>query len=293
LAVPTVTRLIPGATEAAALRPSNPFRPAATGDVEAAAAKPGFIRKAVVGQSTQQPEAMSALQKGAQASAEDAGVGGKVLPAEPAQGVRTFLDKPIEATAKIERSTYDAYNRAAETDMKSLYDHEADVQDALDDPTNIANRTALEADLKTTQASIQKGETLAQSKDPNLTSDTIAKAKAMTQQRYAMQAAKQKIFNNESVVKGNVLHGSDETIQVDSAIRNAENLNKPSKYAPEGSPTRLQQAFGKQGADNLLKGLYQSQRTGQSAIRLHKIAKWVGGTIGAGTGIDLLRHLGG
>lgn len=261
----------------------------------AATEQPNLIQKGknlyqqvTQGEKVAQAPAQTVLREGATASAEDAGVADQVTNT-PDQGIRTLLDDPIAKLAKTERSTYDALNEASGTDLKDLYDRQSEIQDALDDPTNIGQKNNLEGALKDTQAQIRTGE--AQASENGVDPSTLKDAKAMTQQRYSMQAAKQKIFNNESVVKGNVAHGSPEEINVDSAIRNAENLNKPSKYAPEGSPTRLQQAFGKEGADNLLKGLYKAQRAGQTAAKVQMIARWIGGTFGVGTVLEGVKHL--
>jgi phosphoribosyl-ATP pyrophosphohydrolase len=187
-----------------------------------------------------------------------------------------MLDEPIKQTSKVERATYDTINDAAETDMKSLYDRQEELQDALDEPQNIANRTSLQKELYSTQDAIKTGEANVHEKLGEDASDLIEKAKATTQQRFAMETLKQKLFNNENVVDGNVAAGVPETINIKSAIRSAENLDKPSKYTPEGTPTRLQQAMGVEGAAKFKKGLYDAQKSGQTALSRQRIAKLVG-----------------
>jgi len=222
----------------------------------------------------------AALRNAAQTSVEDAGIADQSLPQTHGQPIRTLLDEPIATLADTERAAYDTINKASGTDLKALYDHAEEVQDALDDPTNIANRAALQNDLTTTQDAIASGENQAVKNGVN--PDLLDKAQGMTQQRYAMQTLKQKLFNNESVVKGNTAYGSPEAIDVDSAIRQAENLNKPSKFAPEGSPTRLQQALGEDGANRLLQDFYSAQKAGQKAVRAQQLAKFVVGAVGGG-----------
>lgn len=253
-------------------------------------AQPSITQKVLQGSDVAQPLVKQAFREGATASAEDAGVADKTLPQTHAQPVRTLLDDPIQNLAETERATYDTLNQAAGTDLKSLVDHAEEVQDALDDPTNIANRSALQTDLKTTQDAIAQGQ--AQAVKNGVSPDMLTKAQAMTQQRYAMQTLKQKVFNNEAVVKGNLLHGTPEEINVDAAIRNAENLNKPSRFAPEGTPTRLQQALGEDGANNLLKKLYTAQKTGKSAVKVRTAAEWIAGALGGAAAykaVDMLR----
>lgn len=235
--------------------------------------QPGFVQKIIKGKNVEQAPAKQALTAGANASAQDAGVAASANVGEP---IRTALDRPIATLAKKEATAYQAINDAAGTDLKSLYDYRTELTDALDDPTNIGNRTSLQAELKTTQSQIDSGE--AQAVENGLSPKALDAAKKMTQQRYAMQDLKKKLFNNESVVQGNAAHGVPETVNVDSAIRNVENLDKPSKYAPEGSPSRLEQALGKQGATQLKQGLYAAQKAGKSAVRL----RWITGlTAGA------------
>lgn len=243
---------------------------------ETAAQAPSKLQQVLKGQKVEQAPAQSALRQAA-------GAGSDV------QGIRTFLDKPLADLAQTERATYDAINKAAGTDLKSLYDHAEEVQDALDDPTNIKNQLDLQKDLAQTRAQIEDGENKALAN--GVSPDTLDKAISLTQKRYAGEEVARKLFNNESVVKGNTAFGADETVNVDSAIRNAEQLNKPSRFAPRGTPPRLQQWLGKDGADNLLQGLYDAKATGQSAVRLRKVLSWAGiGLAGVGSTEELIRR---
>lgn len=244
---------------------------ATDGVVKGASKIPGAVSDVIQGGKASQAPAQAALRSGAQVAAADAGVEA----GSQGGGMRTVLDDAIGNAAKQERGLYDTLNKASGTDLKTLYDHESDVQEALDDPTNIANRSSLQKELKVTQDSIVKGESQATANgvDPK----TLTTAKAATQQRYAMETVKQKLFNNESVVNGNAEHGAQETINVKSAIRQVENLDKPSRYAPEGSPSRLGQAFGADGVKSLKQGLYDAQKAGESAASIQRVMKWVGG----------------
>ena len=259
---------------------------AAAGE-EAAIAKPGFIKQAIKGEKIAQVPARQAMEAGAKASAEDAGVAAS---ATKGKGIRTLLDEPIKSTAKAERAAYDTVNEAAETDMKSLFDRKADLEDALDDPTNIANRQALEKELRVTDKAIKVHSDLAQSKGV-VSEDAIKQAEGMTKQRYAMENLKQKLFNNEGIVEGNVAHGAEETINVKAAIREVEKLDKPSRFAPEGSPSRLQQALGEKGATQLKQALYDAQKAGESALTKQRIAKILGGLAGVGGAQGFIRGL--
>jgi hypothetical protein len=176
-------------------------------------------------------------------------------------GIRTLQSDNIPAIAKVERATYDALNKASGTDLKSLYDSREQLQDALDDPTNIANIDKLQEKLDNTNTNIRNGE--AQAIHNKVSPKTLDNAKALTQKRYAMEDADKKIFNNNSLIKGNAANGTNETLNVDGAIKQLEDLDKPSKFAPRGSPTRLEQAYGKEGADKLKQSFYDAQTKGQ------------------------------
>jgi hypothetical protein len=239
----------------------------------------------IQGEKVAQAPAKATFRTGAQASATDAGV------EAGAQGgsIRSLLDDPIESVATKERAAYDTINEASGTDLKSLYDLRNKLQDGLEDPTQIANEDKLNTRLEQTEAQIKTGE--AQATKNGVDPDTLTDAKNMTKQRYAMENVNQKLFNNESVISGNEAHGAPESIDVKSAIRQVENLDKPSKFAPRGTPSRLEQAFGADGAQSLKKGLYDAQKAGNTAVTRAKIAKWVGGIAGVGAGEEIARHL--
>lgn len=257
----------------------------ATTAADVAEETPGLIKQVVKGEKVAQPAAQATLKNAATAAAADTGVEA----AEEAGGVRTFLDDTIAKAATKERGLYDTLNEAAGTDMKDLYDRKEELLDTLDDPTQVHNRKALSDELSTTQKAIKVHEDQARLNgvDPS----SIDDATAATQQRYALQEVKKGLFNNENVVQGDIAHGAPESINVDAAIKSAQRLNKPSRFAPEGTPTRLMQAFGEDGANNLLRGLYQAQKAGQSAVKAQKIALWVGGAVGLGGGGALYRSL--
>ena len=106
------------------------------------------------------------------------------FPASADSPIRKIHDPHINRLGELERTAYNTVNKAAGTDLKSLYDYEGELQDALDDPTNISNRNSLQEELKNTQAQISVGEDLAKSNgvDPA----ELDTAKSLTQRRYAV-----------------------------------------------------------------------------------------------------------
>ncbi|HEV3482296.1 MAG TPA: hypothetical protein VGR97_08205 [Candidatus Acidoferrales bacterium] len=241
----------------------------AEGEEAQAAAKPNIVQKITKGENVTRAPAQRAFRSAANQAATDTGA----TAAGTSQPVRTLLDEPIGAVGKTEGAAYDLIKKAAGTDLKSLYDYRADLQDAIEDPTNIANRQKLTEELNQTETQIQGGEAKAVAN--GVSPDVLDQAKRMTQQRYALQDVKKQLFNNESVISGNARYGADEQINVNAAIKNLEKLDKPSKFAPEGSPSRLRQALGDKAADQLFRNLYDAQRAGQEAIRARKVAAWV------------------
>jgi hypothetical protein len=255
-------------------------------EANAAPKLPGAIRRRISPTAATQPAAQSTLRAGASAAADEAGVAG-----EHTVGVRTLMDKGIANASNAEQSLYDNVNAAAKTDMKSLYDQQEELQDAISDPTNIGQKTALQKELTANQKLIADGEANVQAKLGTDASKLIQDAKSATKQRYAMEDVAKKIFNNESVVAGNVEHGADETINVNSAIKQAENLAKPSKFAPRGTPTRLQQALGEDGAKAFKEGLYSAQKAGQTVVRRNQIFKWLIGIGALGGGAEIVKNV--
>lgn len=243
------------------------------------------VKQAVSPKAATQPNAQAALREGAAASAKDAGLAAS----DTSGSIRTILDKPIEEAGKAEDALYQKINDAAETDMKSLYDRREELQDALEDPTNISQKSAMQKELATTDSNIAKGEANLQTKLGKDAGDLIKQAKSATQQRYAMEEGVKKLFNNEGVISGNLEHGAPEQINVNSAIKSVENLDKPSKFAPRGSPSRLEQMFGKDGAKAIKQGLYDAQKAGQKVATRNTILAWLSGASAAtGTAYELL-----
>lgn len=238
-----------------------------------------------------QRQAMTAADEAANAIAADSKVAAGAAPSEA--GMRPALDTHIANIAARERAAYDSINAAAGTDMKSLYDKRELLQDALDDPTTANSDTLMER-MKDVENQIQNGENNA-SKGGVDVQKALKQAKADTQQRYAVQEVKRQLFNNESVVKGNAAHGADEEINIDAAIKAVEKLDKPSRYAPEGTPSRLEQAMGKDGADEFVKALYDAQKAGKLAVKVKNLGTWAAKVLGTGllggAGYEAAKHL--
>lgn len=265
-----------GAAAASRLK-VNPFRT----KIQSALATPE-----AAGAAAAQPTAQAAIGDAAGAAATDSGLAAT----SQTGGFRTALDDTLSKTAKIERAQYDRINEAAGVDLKNLYDREGELQDAIDDPTNIVAKPKIQTELERTRMQIANGE--AKAAEGGIDAQkSLRQAKDLTQQRFALQDLKAKLFNNESIIEGNSAAGVPEKINVPNAIKAVERMDKPSRYAPEGTPTRLQQALGKDGATNLKRDLYDAQKAGQNAMDSRALRNKVLTLLGVGGGIIEGAHL--
>jgi hypothetical protein len=78
-----------------------------------------------------------------------------------------------------------------------------------------------------------------------------------------------KVFKNSNIVQGNEKFGTPETVNVDSAVKALQKLQDSDKYGA----SRLEQALGKDGANNLLNDMYAAQRAGVKALSRQQMAK--------------------
>lgn len=276
---------------------NNPVTMAMSAAPELAEAAPGVVDAAaslpskLVNPFRAQRQAMTAMDEAANAIAADSKVAAGAAPSEA--GMRSALDTHIANIAARERAAYDSINAAAGTDMKSLYDKRELLQDALDDPTTANSDTLMER-MKDVENQIQNGENNASKGGVDM-QKALQQAKADTQQRYAVQEVKRQLFNNESVVEGDTAHGADEEININAAIKAVKKLDKPSSYAPEGTPSRLEQAMGKDGADSFVKALYDAQKAGKRAVKVKNLGTWAAKVLGTGllggAGYEAAKHL--
>ena len=107
-------------------------------------------------------------------------------------------------------------------------------------------------------------------------------------QARALKDVEAKVFKNPNIVHGNAKFGTFETVDVGEAVKALQKLQDSEKY---GSP-RLEQALGKQGANNLLKDLYAAQRSGVRAMTKQQWAKTIGKVlVGSGLTYEALNSV--
>jgi hypothetical protein len=185
----------------------------------------------------------------------------------------------LETQAK---SQYRQIDQAAGTDFKALNDKLSNTEYQIRQLTETEEDVAKEAQLEKSRTAIldkieaAKQEAIANGVDPT----ALDEADASFKQANALRDVEAKVFKNTGVVKGNVVHGTPETINVDAAVKALQKLQDTEKFG--GS--RLEQAFGKAGAKAVLDDMYSAQRAGvkamtrqQWATRIAKVGLTAGG----------------
>jgi hypothetical protein len=114
------------------------------------------------------------------------------------------------------------------------------------------------------------------------------KAEATHWRLKSMRELDEKVYKNPDVISGNVEFGTPEFIHIDECVKALQLMMDDTSCTYEGCSTfvhathgtsHLQEALGKQAADDLLRKMYAAQRLGNKAARTRKLAMWIGGGI--------------
>jgi hypothetical protein len=250
---------------------------AATKVVKATGALPDIVEQVAKGEGIAQPQAETALRRAASTGSREAGLS-TVQP----QSLRTVLEDPIESLESQAKAQYRQIDRAAGTDFKALNDKLSNTEYQIRQLTETEEDVAKEAQLEKSRTALiekieaAKQEALKNGVDPK----TLDAADQSFKQANALKDVEAKVFKNTSVIKGNVVHGTTETVNVDAAVKALQKLQDIEKFG--GS--RLEQAFGQEGAKAVLDDMYSAQRAGvkamtrqQWATRIAKLGLTVGG----------------
>jgi len=229
-------------------------------ETAATPAKPGIVQQVLKGKDVAQPQAKATLQAMGDTTAS----------------IRDTLESRIKDTYKTAKESYSAVDEAAGTDLKGLNDklNKAVRQSRMAATPEAADQW--EQKINDIAATIDESEqkAIAAGIDPK----TLKQADASFRQAKALEEVNQRVFKNVNVVQGNVGAGTPETVNVDAAIKSLQSLQNKDKF---GSP-RLEDAFGKQGAKELLDNFYEAQRNGVHAMKVQQVAKWIGGIVAGG-----------
>jgi hypothetical protein len=131
---------------------------------------------------------------------------------------------------------------------------------------------------KMTEYAALKRVALAQGTDPALI-ESAEKNYWTAQAMYELS----KILKNPDNVSGNIEYGTPEFIHIDETLKALQRMQDDTSCTREGCSTfvhaahgtsRLEQALGKKGTDDLLRKMYAAQRQEKRIIKNQRIAKW-------------------
>ena len=169
-------------------------------------------------------------------------------------------------------------DEAAGTDFKALNEKldntEYQIRQLTDTEADQAAEARLEASRTGLMEKIEaaKQDAMANGVDPKL----LDQADAQFTQARALKDLDAKVFKNPSVIKGNAAMGTEEEVNLNSAVKALQKLQDSTKFGA----SRLEQALGKEGANKLLRDMYAAQRAGQVALTRQAFAKMIGKYIG-------------
>ena len=227
----------------------------------AEASEPGLIKQVIKGKDVAQPAAKTALKE---ASGSDA------------SSLRESLSDPITEAETNAKELYKQIDDATGSDIKALGEKLRVANRAIRKSVSASEDEALEArrDQITERINEAKQQARAKGVDPKVLDQADAEFKRMS----ALTDVEKRVFKNPEIVQGNEVSGTPETIDIDKAVKALQKLQDSEKY---GGP-RLEQAFGEEGAKTLLDKFYGAQRQGVHAMKMQKVAKWIGSVAGAG-----------
>lgn len=252
-----------------------------------AAEKPSLISRAKTtyqqihhGEDVAQPEVDKAIREAVgpgSAAAEDDPILQRFVQNNPS--LRTLVEEPLHFHEQAASGLYKEIDEAAGVDFKGLNDK---LTSAIDRERLTAPGSLEEAKEQQTIHSIQ--DTIANARqtaiDNGVHPDTMDQADAHYKQYKALQDVDKQVFKNQNVIEGNVNQGQPEKVKVDAAIKELQKLQDNTDY---GS-SRLEQAFGKEGADILMRALRAAKAKGAQALSVQQTANLIGKVFGIGGG---------
>lgn len=231
---------------------------AATAETEGAAIpKPGIVKQVWQGKNVAEAPAQAAIREA---------VGGNEA------SLQRVLEKPIVEARAAKNAAYAKIGEAQESAKPQVARLEAiDKElDGIDETLQPERAGSLEDE----RAAITKqlGET--GGADPQL----LKQANEANKTYKGMQLMEKRILKNPRIVEGDITHGTPETVNVDRAIVELKKM-ETTRWG-----NQVEQAFGPEGASQLLDKLYAAQRAGAHAVKVRQFLKWAAIGLGASTG---------
>lgn len=255
-----------------------------------AEAIPGGAIKDALSEPESAPGIVSSILKGKEAAEPMANRAMRLVSpwarqAEASKSLMTQLEPSIGNVLSDAKASYAALDDAAGTNVKKLYDDMDFFDDKVRDSVPGSPEEAKWENARNeTLKSIEDAKTAITDKMGKNGMKILDKADKLYTRAQALKDVQKNIFQNPSIIHGDVRFGTPETVDVDAAINALKKLQFNTKY---GAP-RLEQALGKSGADELMNDLYAAQRAGVKALSKQRFAKILG-TLSGGA---LLYHAG-
>jgi hypothetical protein len=230
----------------------------------AASEGPGFFKQVLKGKEVAQEPAKAAIRSAAGASEET-----PLL-----EGNKTALDETIKGISEKERAAYKAQDEAAGFDVKAMRE-------------KMKNTDYQMKQLLETEEDMKKSGELGRSY--GAMSGKVAEAEERMNAAGVNPKAADMLFKQrkaaEEFRKAIVQHVSadGDSVNIDGLLNTAKKLRN-SKFGD-----RLEQAFGgKEKADQFMSDLQQAKELGAHAMKMQRIAQYVGGSIGVGAVGELI-----
>jgi hypothetical protein len=232
------------------------------------------FREILKGKSIAQAPAESAVRGGVAAGVTEPSVAAGIATNPILEGSKTVLDEPLSSLATKEKAAYKAVDDAAGFDVKEaklgLKNDQYNLKQLGNTEADKATRTKLQAAIadSTKRISDAEAKLSAAGIDPKA-------ADVLHTSRMAGQDFKNILVRNTA---------PDGTINVDSLLKQSKML----RFSKRGD--RLMQFMGKDAADQYMTQLEAAQKAGMHAMKVQKLAKWVGGLAATGLGIGAGVH---
>jgi hypothetical protein len=256
------------ATEAAAPYVSKLFNPESVAGSEEAAtefnspSKPNLYQQVTQGEKVAQAPAQEAVRTAVKSGGNEVG-----LTTVQPESLRTIAEEPINAVRGLKKNVYGQVDQAAGTDLKTLHGKLDAINDKIDlEASGSPEEARLEAQRTSQMQTIEDAKQAARGKGVDV-DKLLDKGDALHTKEMALREFQKNYLKNPNIIEGNSAMGTPETANVDGGIKVLQKMQDNTKW---GAP-RLEQALGKEGANQLLKDMYAAQRLGVKAVDAQKL----------------------
>ena len=238
------------------------------------------FRAIVKGKAVAQEPAIAAVRGGVAAGAPDVAAGVQAAPI--LKGSETILDEPLSALATKAKAAYKQIDDTVGFDLKELKTQLGNDQYNLQ---QLGNTTADVAQRKALQASITDStQRIAQAEAKLRTAGIDPKAGDVLFKAGQAGADFKNVLVRATKADGTV--DVDKLVTQSKALRFGRRGDRLAQYMGQGNA-----AAGQKAADEYMNQITAAQQAGVKAMRMQRIAEWVGGIIGAGTAVGAGKQL--